>query len=135
MDKAPTYQDLNRQKAEAAAVQSQVTQKENVAQNANSEAAANVNPILAEYLGRNVAPQGLTPVNPANQYAALANDVARSVPDQESYSTAMITAAMKGQVSAEDVLADSNVLDQAKVGLIKAIQQNRQNRGLGQIPQ
>ena len=135
MDKAPTYQDLNRQKAEAEAVQSQVAQKENVAQNANSEAAANVNPILAEYLGRNVAPQGLTPVNPANQYAALANGVARSVPDQEAYSTAMITAAMKGQVPAEEVLADSNVLDQAKVGLISAIQQNQQNRGLGQIPQ
>ena len=135
MDKAPTYQDLNRQKAEAEAIQSQVAQKENIAQTANSEAVANTNPVLAEYMGRNAAPQGLTPTNPANQYAALADSVARSVPDQESYSSAMVNAVIKGQVPAEAVLADSKVLDQAKVGLISAIQQAQQNRGLGQIQQ
>ena len=135
MDKAPTYQDLNRQKAEAEAIQSQVAQKENIAQTANSEAVANTNPVLAEYMGRNAAPQGLTPTNPANTYATLADSVARSVPNQETYSTTMINAAMKGQIPTEDVLADPKIPDQAKVGLISAMQQAQQNRGLGQIQQ
>lgn len=135
MDKAPTYQDLSRQKAEAEVIQSQMAQKENVAQNTNAMTAANVNPVLSEYMSRNTAPQGLTPVNPANQYAVLSDGLAKSVPDQESYSTALITAAMRGQVPVEDVLADPKVLDQAKAGLISTIQQGQQNQGLGQIRQ
>lgn len=135
MDRAPTYQDLNRQKAEAEVLQSQTAQKDSVAQGVNTAAAATVNPVLAEYMSRNAAPQGLTPVNPANQYAALSDGVARSVPDQEAYSMALITAAMKGQVPVEDVLADPKILDQAKVGLVNTIQQSQQNQGLGQIQQ
>lgn len=140
MDKAPTYQDLSRQKAEAAVVQSQVDQRDAVAQDAGLAANANANPVLAAYMNRNAAPQGLTPRAPEltqapadNGYTSIAESVAKAVPDQEVYSSTMLNAALKGQVSPESVLADSKVLDQAKVGLVQALQQLQQKQGLGQL--
>lgn len=127
MAKAPTYQELNRQKAENAAVESQMQQRDRVVR--ETEMRGNPNPILSEYMSRG-AQQGLTPRDPVNEYAMLAENVAKSVPDQESYSMAMIEAAIRGQVPAEIVLADQNILEEAKIGLIKAM---RQNQGLGQI--
>lgn len=138
MAKAPTYQDMNRQRADADAMQSQMTQREAVAQNTETAGNANINPVLAEYMSRNAAPQGLNPRAPADDYAMLAGSVAKNVPDQQTYSMAMIEAAMKGQVPAEAVLADANVLDQAKVGLVNTMRQNQpqtQNQGLGQVVQ
>lgn len=127
MAKAPTYQELNRQKAESAAIEAQMQQRNNVAR--ETEMRGSPNPILSEYMSRG-AQQGLTPREPVNEYAMLAENVARSVPDQESYSMAMIEAAIKGQVPAEAVLADQSILEEAKIGLIEAM---RQNQGLGQI--
>ena len=136
MAKAPTYQDLNRQRAEADAMQSQANQRTAVAQNTEAAVSANTNPVLAEYMQRNSGQQGLVPrdTGMTNDYSTIASSVAKNVPDQQSYSLAMIDAAMKGQVPAEAVLGDTNVLDQAKVGLINAMKQS-QNQGLGQIAQ
>jgi hypothetical protein len=127
MAKAPTYQELNRQKAENDEMNSQLQQKENIAKDAEMRDTSN--PVLAEYMGRKTQ-QGLTPRDPAREYAAMAESVANSVPDQESYSMAMIDAAMKGQVPAEAVMSDANIPDQAKAGLVNAM---RQNQGLGQL--
>lgn len=119
MAKVPTYQDLNRQRAEEVAVQSQTEQRNAVLQDAEIAANNNRNPVLAEYMSRNSAPQGLVPRNTV-------------VPDQQAYSLAMVDAAMKGQVPTETVLADANVLEQAKIGLMNSM---RQNQGLGQLAQ
>ena len=136
MAKAPTYQDLNRQRAEADAIQSQANQRTAVAQNTEAAVSANTNPVLAEYMQRNSGQQGLVPrdTGMTNYYSTIASSVAKNVPDQESYSLAMIDAAMKGYVPAEEVLGDANVLDQAKAGLVNAMKQS-QNQGLGQIAQ
>lgn len=136
MAKAPTYQDLNRQRAEADAMQSQANQRTAVAQNTEAAVSANTNPVLAEYIQRNSGQQGLVPrdTGMTNDYSTIASSVAKNVPDQESYSLAMVDAAMKGQVPAEAVLGDANVLDQAKAGLVNAMKQS-QNQGLGQIAQ
>ena len=136
MAKAPTYQDLNRQRAEADAIQSQANQRTAVAQNTEAAVSANTNPVLAEYMQRNSGQQGLVPrdTGMTNDYSTIASSVAKNVPDQESYSLAMIDAAMKGYVPAEAVLGDTNVLDQAKVGLVNAMKQS-QNQGLGQVAQ
>ena len=136
MAKAPTYQDLNRQRAEADAIQSQANQRTAVAQNTEAAVSANINPVLAEYIQRNSGQQGLVPrdTGMTNDYSTIASSIAKSVPDQESYSLAMIDAAMKGYVPAEAVLGDTNVLDQAKVGLVNAMKQS-QNQGLGQVAQ
>ena len=136
MAKAPTYQDLNRQRAEADAIQSQANQRTAVAQNTEAAVSANTNPVLAEYMQRNSGQQGLVPRDTGitNDYSTIASSVAKNVPDQESYSLAMIDATMKGHVPAEAVLRDANVLDQAKAGLVNAMKQS-QNQGLGQIAQ
>ena len=136
MAKAPTYQELNRQRAEADAIQSQANQRTAVAQNTEAAVSANTNPVLAEYMQRNSGQQGLVPrdTGMTNDYSTIASSVAKNVPDQESYSLAMIDAAMKGYVPAEAVLGDANVLDQAKAGLVNAMKQS-QNQGLGQIAQ
>ena len=136
MAKAPTYQDLNRQRAEADAIQSQANQRTAVAQNTEAAVSANINPVLAEYMQRNSGQQGLVPrdTGMTNDYSTIASSIAKNVPDQESYSLAMIDAAMKGYVPAEAVLGDTNVLDQAKVGLVNAMKQS-QNQGLGQVAQ
>ena len=136
MAKAPTYQDLNRQRAEADAIQSQANQRTAVAQNTEAAVSANINPVLAEYMQRNSGQQGLVPrdTGMTHDYSTIASSVAKNVPDQESYSLAMIDAAMKGYVPAEAVLGDTNVLDQAKVGLVNAMKQS-QNQGLGQVAQ
>lgn len=66
MAKAPTYQDLNRQRAENKAMQEQQSQKASVAQETQMVADANINPVLYNYLNptqNNVqqAQQGLEP--------------------------------------------------------------------------
>ena len=132
MAKAPTYQDLNRQRAEESAMQSQSEQRNAVAQNTEAAVTSNANPVLADYMSRNSGQQGLTPREPASEYSTLAANVAKSVPDQESYSMVMIEAVRNGQIPAEAVLGDANVLDQAKVGLVNTM---RQNQGLGQVAQ
>lgn len=134
MAKAPTYQDLNRQRAEESAMQSQSEQRNAVAQNTEAAVSSNANPVLAEYMNRNSRQQGLMPIDNGvtNDYSTIAGNVAKSVPDQETYSYVMLEAARNGQVPAEEVLRDANVLDQAKVGLVNAM---KQNQGLGQVAQ
>jgi len=134
MARAPTYQDLSRQRAEASAMQSQANQRNSVVQNTEAAGSANTNPVLAEYLQRNSGQQGLVPrdTGVTNDYSTIASEIAKSVPDQESYSLAMIEAAMSGQVPTEAVLEDVSVLDEAKAGLVNAMKQG-QNRGLGQV--
>ena len=132
MAKVPTYQDLNRQRAEEAAMQSQTEQRNTVAQNTQVAADSNKNPVLAEYMSRNTVPQGLLPRDNGKtyDYSTIAGEIAGIVPNQQAYSSAMVDAVMKGQVPAESVLADANVLDQAKAGLVNVM---RQNQGLGQL--
>lgn len=132
MAKAPTYQDLNRQRAEEAAMQSQTEQRNTVAQNTQVAADSNKNPVLAEYMRRNATPQGLVPIDNGKtyDYSTIAGEIAGIVPNQQAYSSAMVDAVMKGQVPAESVLADANVLDQAKIGLMNSM---RQSQGLGQL--
>lgn len=134
MAKVPTYQDLNRQRAEESAMQSQSEQRNAIAQSTDAAAESNRNPVLAEYMLRNSTQQGLVPRDNGitYDYASVASGIANAVPDQQSYSMAMVNAAMKGQVPAEAVLADTNVLDQAKVGLVNTM---RQSQGLGQVTQ
>lgn len=134
MAKVPTYQDLNRQRAEEATMQSQVEQRNAIAQNVQMDSDNNKNPVLAEYMRRNATPQGLVPRDDGRtyDYSTIAGEIASAMPNQQAYSSAMIAAAMKGQVPAESVLADARVLDQAKVGLVNAM---RQNQGLGQVAQ
>ena len=134
MAKVPTYQDLNRQRAEEATMQSKVEQRNAIAQNVQMDSDNNKNPVLAEYMRRNATPQGLVPRDDGHtyDYSTIAGEIASAMPNQQAYSSAMIAAAMKGQVPAESVLADARVLDQAKVGLVNAM---RQNQGLGQVAQ
>ena len=134
MAKAPTYQDLNRQKTEAEAMQSKADQRAAVTQNTEAAVNANVNPVLAEYIKRNSGQQGLGPRDPATEYSAIAGNVAKNVPDQQTYSMAMTEAAKAGQVPMDAVLGDANVLDQYKVGLINTMKQS-QPQGLGQVAQ
>lgn len=119
MDKVPTYQDLNRMRAEQSAIQNQVMQKEALANEAR--AMSTPNPVLAEYMNRGTQQQGLVP---AGDYTGLATRVANSVPDQETYSAAMVDAASKGQIPIEAVLSDDSILPIYKQSL---------TRGLGQI--
>lgn len=134
MAKVPTYQDLNRQRAEEATMQSKVEQRNAIAQNVQMDSDNNKNPVLAEYMRRNATPQGLVPRDEGRtyDYSTIAGEIASAMPNQQAYSSAMIDAAMKGQVPAESVLADARVLDQAKVWLVNAM---RQNQGLGQVAQ
>ena len=134
MAKVPTYQDLNRQRAEEATMQSKVEQRNAIAQNVQMDSDNNKNPVLAEYMRRNATPQGLVPRDEGRtyDYSTIAGEIASAMPNQQAYSSAMIAAAMKGQVPAESVLADARVLGQAKVGLVNAM---RQNQGLGQVAQ
>lgn len=134
MAKAPTYQDLNRQKAEADSMQSQADQRAAVTQNTEAAVNANVNPVLAEYIKRNSGQQGLGPRDPATEYSAIAGNVAKNVPDQQTYSMAMTEAAKAGQVPMDAVLGDANVLDQYKVGLMNTMKQSLP-QGLGQVAQ
>lgn len=128
MAKAPTYQELNREKADAAASQAQTEQKTSMANDPSTKGTPN--PVLSEYMNRNKQPEGLNPRAPESDYATLAHSIAKSVPDQETYGMTMADAAMKGQVPMEDVLADANISDQIKVGLSNKI---KQSQGLGQL--
>jgi len=128
MAKAPTYQELNRQRAENAATQSQVDQKASVAQEVGNMSTPNS--VLADYMNKNKEPQGLSPRDPRMEYAAMSDSIAKSVPDQETYARTMVNAVMKGQVPAEAVMADAKIPDQVKAGLAN---QMRQSQGLGQL--
>ncbi len=112
MDRAPTYQDLNRVRAEQSAMQNQNMQKEAMANEV--KAMSTPNPVLAEYMNRSTQ-QGLVP---------------RVNSEQEAYSMAMIDAALKGQVPVEAVLNDERVLPQYREELMASL---NPNIGLGQI--
>lgn len=123
MEKAPTYQDLARQKAEQSAAQSQTAQM-NVASN-EAQSTVKPNPILAEYMSRNQ--QGLIP---SNDYVGIATAVANSVPNQDSYSKEMVTAALNGSVPVEGVLSDDSILPEYRQGLMQKLEYAK---GLGSI--
>lgn len=128
MDKVPTYQDINRARADQTYAQNQLAQSNALSKEVQSM--NNPNPVLAEYMNR--APQqGLTPRNnSAEAYTMFATNVANKVDNQETYSMAMIDAAAKGQVPFNAVIEDDSILPEYKQGLMDSI--NAQ-RGLGQI--
>lgn len=128
MDRVPTYQDINRARAEQSSVQNQLAQSNALSKEVQSM--NNPNPVLAEYMNR--APQqGLTPRNnSAEAYTMFATNVANKVDNQETYSLAMIDAAAKGQVPFNAVIEDDSILPEYKQGLMDSI--NAQ-KGLGQI--
>ena len=129
MDKAPTYQDLNRARAEEASVQNQTSERN--AMSKEAQAMATPNPVLAQYMNSKTAPQGLMPrETSAGDYTSIATQIANSVPDQESYSMAMIDAATKGQVPMEAVLSDESILPMYRQELVKNMSSNQ---GLGQL--
>lgn len=128
MADVPTYQDINRARAEADANKMQMAQREAVAKEAQS--ISTPNPVLAEYMGRSQQ-QGLVPreVN-AGDYTSIATQVANTVPNQEEYSKAMIGAVTSGVVSPEAVLSDESILPQYREGLLNSL---KQSSGLGQL--
>lgn len=128
MDKVPTYQDINRARADQTYAQNQLAQSNALSKEVQSM--NNPNPVLAEYMNR--APQqGLTPRNnSAEAYTMFATNVANKVDNQETYSMAMIDAAAKGQVPFNAVIEDDSILPEYKQGLMDSI--NAQ-KGLGQI--
>lgn len=134
MDRIPTYQDIARARAEKEATQNQMAERDALANEAQSRVTPN--PVLSEYMNRGAqqTQQGLIPrEDSAGAYTMFATNVANKVPDQETYSMAMIDAAAKGQVPIEEVLQDESILPQFKEGLLNAISPNTQNQGLGQI--
>ena len=131
MDRVPTYQDITRARAEKEATQSQMAERDALANEAQSRVTPN--PVLSEYMNRG-AQQGLAPrENSAGNYTMFATNVANSVEDQETYSMAMIGAAAKGQVPVDAVLEDESILPQFKEGLLNAFKASTANSGLGQI--
>ena len=128
MDKVPTYQDINRARADQAHAQNQLAQSNSLSKEVQSM--NNPNPVLAEYMNR--APQqGLTPRNnSAEAYTMFATNVANKVDNQETYSLAMIDAAAKGQVPINAVLEDDSILPEYKQELINSM---NSQRGLGQV--
>ena len=131
MDRVPTYQDIARARAEKEATQSQMAERDALANEAQSRVTPN--PVLSEYMNRG-AQQGLTPrEDSAGGYTMFATNVANSVEDQETYSMAMIDAASKGQVPVGAVLEDDSILPQFKEGLLNAVKSSTTNSGLGQI--
>lgn len=131
MDRVPTYQDINRARAEQSSVQNQLDQRDALSKEVQSM--NKPNPVLAEYMNRG-AQQGLVPrENSAGSYTMFATNVANNVADQETYSMAMIDAASKGQVPVGAVLEDDSILPQFKQGLLNAVKSSTANSGLGQI--
>ena len=131
MDRVPTYQDITRARAEKEATQSQMAERDALANEAQSRVTPN--PVLSEYMNRG-AQQGLAPrENSAGNYTMFATNVANSVEDQETYSMAMIDAASKGQVPVGAVLEDDSILPQFKQSLLNAVKSSTANSGLGQI--
>lgn len=131
MDRVPTYQDITRARAEKEATQSQMAERDALANEAQSRVTPN--PVLSEYMNRG-AQQGLVPrENSAGGYTMFATNVANSVEDQETYSMAMIDAASKGQVPVGAVLEDDSILPQFKQSLLNAVKSSTTNSGLGQI--
>ena len=131
MDRVPTYQDITRARAEREAIQNQMAERDALANEAQSRATPN--PVLSEYMNRG-AQQGLAPrENSAGDYTMFATNVANKVPDQETYSMAMVEAASKGQVPVDAVLEDDSILPQFKDGLLNAVRASAANSGLGQI--
>ena len=131
MDRVPTYQDITRARAEREAVQSQMAERDALANEAQSRVTPN--PVLSEYMNRG-AQQGLAPrENSAGDYTMFATNVANKVEDQETYSMAMVEAASKGQVPIDAVLEDDSILPQFKDGLLNAVRASAANSGLGQI--
>lgn len=128
MDRVPTYQDINRARAEQSSVQNQLDQRDALSKEVQSM--NKPNPVLAEYMNR--APQqGLTPrEDSAGAYTMFATNVANKVDNQETYSLAMIDAAAKGQVPIGAVMEDDSILPEYKQGLIDSM---NSQRGLGQI--
>ena len=131
MDRVPTYQDIARARAEKEATQSQMAERDALANEAQSRVTPN--PVLSEYMNRG-SQQGLAPrEDSAGNYTMFATNVANSVEDQETYSMAMIDAASKGQVPVGAVLEDDSILPQFKEGLLNAVKSSTTNSGLGQI--
>ena len=131
MDRVPTYQDITRARAEREATQNQLAERNALANEAQSRVTPN--PVLSEYMNRG-AQQGLAPrENSAGEYTLFATNVANKVPDQETYSMAMVDAASKGQVPVGAVLEDDSILPQFKQGLLNAVKSSTANSGLGQI--
>lgn len=131
MDRVPTYQDIARARAEKEATQSQMAERDALANEAQSRVTPN--PVLSEYMNRG-SQQGLAPrEDSAGNYTMFATNVANSVEDQETYSMAMIDAASKGQVPVGAVLEDDSILPQFKQSLLNAVKPGPTNSGLGQI--
>lgn len=128
MDRVPTYQDINRARAEQSSVQNQLNQRDALSKEVQSM--NKPNPVLIEYMNR-TSQQGLTPRNnSAEAYTMFATNVANKVDNQETYSLAMIDAAAKGQVPINAVLEDDSILPEYKQELIDSM---NSQRGLGQI--
>lgn len=134
MDRIPTYQDINRARAEREAAQSQMAERDALANEVQSRVTPN--PVLSEYMNRGAqqAQQGLVPrEDSAGEYTMFATNVANNVEDQETYSMVMIDAALKGQVPVGAVLEDESILPQFKQSLVNGGNPNTPNSGLGQI--
>lgn len=128
----PTYQEINRQRAEANAMQQAQMQQQGTQQQVAAEAEANKNPVLTEYMDRSIQPQqaqGLVPRDPMAEYASMAEQVARSVQNADEYGQIMVNAGMQGQVPMEAVLQDERIPVPYRESILAQLQQPNQ-RGL-----
>lgn len=115
MANIPNYAELKAKQAENMAMQNQMTQKANIAQETQQMADANRNRVLEEYM--NPRPQGLVPQS------------------NEQRNAAMIQAALQGQIDPRQVLADETVAPEAKEYLAGMLNQQMQPQpsGLGRL--
>lgn len=105
MASAPTYQEINAQRALAEEASNKEAQRLSAVQEA--EALSIPNPVLANYMNKSTQ-QGLSPVE------------SNIIGNPEQYSQEMINAAMSGQVEPDLVMEDPNILPEYKAVMQQA---------------
>lgn len=115
MTNVPNYAELKAKQAENMAMQNQMAQKANIAQETQQMADANKNRVLEAYM--NPTPQGLVPQS------------------TEQRNATMIQAALQGQIDPRQVLADETVTPEAKEYLVGMLNQQMRPQpfGLGRL--
>lgn len=116
MANVPNYAELKAKQAENMAMQNQMAQKANIAQETQQMADANRNRVLEEYM--NPRQQGLAPQSNKQREAS------------------MLQAALQGQIDPRQVLADEMITPEAKeylVGMLNQQMQPQQYAGLGRL--
>lgn len=129
MAQAPTYAELDRQKAAQSMAANEQANQMATQQGVQNQNEATKNPILAEYMSRGQVDNGRglgNPNQPVNEYAMIATEVANNSANESEYTQNMIALANAGKLPREVVMSDPVV--QQVMGAQQAPVQ-----GLGQI--